>query len=768
MIFERLDPGIDLDGEWSFAYSSEPISPPPRSVADLRQAGLEVYPAAVPGNFELDLLANGLIAEPFFGMNIVGLRRFEATHVYYARDFAAPVRPGTQPYLVFEGIDCYADIYLNGQLVHRADNMLIEHSIAVADTLRPGELNALCVVIDPALAVARSPEFEYPAGLEAEGSGYESLYVRKPPHMYGWDIMPRALSAGLWRPVTLRHLPAERLDWVWLETQDIAADASSATLALHYRAIIDALPASAYSLRVSGSSGQATFEYSHVLLFEAGSVNFRVPSPQLWWPRGRGEPNLYDVRAELMRDGAVIDSVSFRHGIRTVDLVRSSVTTDDGQGEFCFLVNGERVFVLGTNWVPLDAYHSRDVDRIEAALALAEDLACNMIRCWGGNVYENDAFYDLCDSKGILVWQDFAMACAIYPQDAAFQSRLAVEVRQVARRLRQHASIVLWCGDNECDQKYLRARRRDPNTNVLTRAVIPAVLRDEDGSRPYLPSSPYVDEVALPTGEQYLPENHLWRSDYYKDPLYTTAPCHFVSEIGFLGCPEPESLRSFLSPDKVWPYEANEEWLAHSTSGIADVHLHDYRVDLMVRHVRSLFGAVPDTLDAFAFASQSAQAEALKFFIEMFRLGKWRRTGILWWNLLDGWPQVSDAVVDYYLRKKRAFEIIRRSQARLCVIAREPAHDMQEFAVVNDTRDDLSVDFVVRDVDTDEILLGASATAVADAVTPLGRTRARADIQRCLTIGWQSLLGSGQNHYVAGRPPFSLEQYRSWMVKLGM
>jgi beta-mannosidase len=442
----RSDPGLDLGGEWSFAFTEERISPEIESVTDLRRAGLKVYRASVPGNFELDLLANGLIGEPFVGMNIVELRRFERTYVYYVRTFDAPIRPGTEPWLIFEGIDCVADILLNGQLVHRADNMLIEHYVRVADAVRPGAENTLCVVIEPALEHARSLEYEYPPGLEAEGSGYESLYVRKAPHMYGWDIMPRALSAGLWRSVTLHYLPIERLAWVWLETLKIAADGSRASLALHYRATTGPYPANAYSLRTTGTCGGSVFEHRARSLFDAGELRFEVDSPRLWWPRGRGDANLYDVRVELLRDEVVLDSLSFRHGIRTVGLDRTSITTEDGGGEFCFRVNGERLFVLGTNWVPLDAYHSRDRDRIQPALELVEDLGCNMIRCWGGNVYEDDLFYDLCDRMGILVWQDFAMACAVYPQDRPFQDRLRSEVRRVVRRLRQHACIALWAG----------------------------------------------------------------------------------------------------------------------------------------------------------------------------------------------------------------------------------------------------------------------------------------------------------------------------------
>ena len=244
----------------------------------------------------------------------------------------------------------------------------------------------------------------------------------------------------------------------------------------------------------------------------------------------------------LLRRGEVVDSLSLRHGIRTVVLDRTSVTTEDGDGEFRFIVNGDPIFVLGTNWVPLDVYHARDLSRLASVLDLLDEIGCNMVRCWGGNVYESDAFFDWCDEHGVMVWQDFAMACAIYPQDSAFQEVLRTEVTAVARRLRQHPSLVLWAGDNECDQKHVRTGQgRDPNLNVLTRSVIPEVLRLEDPSRPYLPSSPYIDDVGFLAGERFLPEDHLWgpRVDF-KGDYYSGALCHFASEIGYLGAPSVE------------------------------------------------------------------------------------------------------------------------------------------------------------------------------------------------------------------------------------
>jgi beta-mannosidase len=755
---------VDLDGAWSFAIADHRLDHPVSSTDDLLAAGLEVLPATVPGSVELDLLANGRIEDPFGGMNVVELRRLERTFVYYVRTFTAPEVGDRDVFLEFDGIDCFARVILNGRVVGESDNMLIGHRFAVRDALLPGMDNVLCVEIEPAVERARSAAFEYPPGLRADPTSYESLYVRKAPHMYGWDIMPRAVSAGMWRSVALRALPRARFDWVWLETESVAADRASAQLVLHYRAVATDGPGE-WTVRVMGACGAARFASERAQLFDAGAVRIAVSEPALWWPRGRGRADIYRVTVELVHDGVVVDTVILRHGIRTVELRRTSVTTRQGDGDFSILVNGERIFILGTNWVPLDAYHARDRERIPRALALASDLGCNLIRCWGGNVYEDDLFFDLCDEAGILVWQDFAMACAVYPQDEAFAARLRGEVRAVVRRLRQHPSVAIWAGDNECDETYVwtGGRRRDPNQNVLTRSVIPGVLREEDPSRPYLPSSPYVDETAFQSGERLLPEDHLWGPrDDYKSRFYTESVCHFVSEIGYLGCPDVASLERYLSPSERWPFTGSREWRLHSTAPLPGIAHHDYRVALMATQVRNLFGDVPDDLASFVEASQAVQAEALKFFIDFFRAAKWRRTGIIWWNLIDGWPQVSDAVVDHYFARKPAYEAVKVAQALISVIVCEPVDGGHEVVVVNDTRDDIEVTFTIRDIDRPGQALGGSALAGADAVTRVGRLERPSRDQRFYVLEWTTRLGHGRGHYLAGSPPFSLAQYRDW------
>ena len=204
-------------------------------------------------------------------------------------------------------------------------------------------------------------------------------------------------------------------------------------------------------IEIEGVCGESRFQATAPLLNRMGHLRFRVENPSLWWVRGRGDQSLYSVTVRLWKGDSLVDSLSFTFGIRTVELERTSTTDSQGNGKFCFRVNGEPVFILGTNWVPVDAYHSRDHERIPAILDMVEEIGCNMIRCWGGNVYEDDLFYEICDQKGILVWQDFVMACATYPQSPAFQHFIEREARAIVKRLRMHPCIALWAGDNECE-----------------------------------------------------------------------------------------------------------------------------------------------------------------------------------------------------------------------------------------------------------------------------------------------------------------------------
>ena len=764
---------MDLGGGesvWSFGWLKRDL--PATDREGVRQAGVDFYPCAVPGNFELDLFRAGQAPDPFYGMNPVSVAAYARDqYVWYARDFDLERLPWEEsPVLVAEGLDCYAELYLNGEKLGEGDNMLVEQEFPIPLALLRETGNQLLVKIRPAYQEAK--KYEYTALDYQAAINYESQYVRKAPHMYGWDIMPRFLSAGIWRPIRLEYRPAARIDQLYLFTSrlDCSKGRCSADMTLFYRIRSGNEPDAGFSMVVAGKCGDSSFRQEFPLYFDAGKHFFTIANPCLWWPRGSGEACLYDCEAVLYRGSEPVDVRRFRLGVRTVELKRTSLAKSEEEGQFAFHVNGEEVFIKGSNWVPLDAFHSRDRQRLPQAVALAEELNCNMLRCWGGNVYEDDLFYDLCDEKGILVWQDFAMACGIYPQDDGFARRLEEEAGKVIRRLRQHCCVALWSGDNECDGAWMGwgSVKVNPNCNRTTREVLPRAVICHDPVRSYLPSSPYSDEAAWELPAKFLSENHLWGlRDYYKGDFYRSSLCKFASEIGYHGCPSPASMKKYISPEKLWPWQGNEEWLLHSTAPLPGSGVAEYRVQLMADQIREVFRHPGENLADFASQSQIIQAEAFKFFIELFRGHKERRSGILWWNVLDGWPQISDAVVDYYFDKKLAYYVIRNLQQDVLVMLDEPNYWRQQVILANDTREEKAVSYRITDIATGETVGEGSrvlppASCVADGFIPFDRR-----FQRMYKITWEGDC-QGASHYLAGHPPFDYPQVLSWFRASGL
>ncbi|MCL2519204.1 MAG: hypothetical protein FWF15_11640, partial [Oscillospiraceae bacterium] len=487
-----------------------------------------------------------------------------------------------------------------------------------------------------------------------------------------------------------------------------------------------------------------------------------------WWPRGYGDAHIYNVRAALLYGSKELDITTSVLGVRTVELKRTAVTSLDNPGDFRFIVNGEPIMCKGSNWVPLDAFHSNDRNRYDEALALFHDTHCNILRCWGGNVYEDHAFFDLCDRYGIMVWQDFGMACALYPRDEEFYEKIRTEAASVVRKLRCHPSIVLWAGDNECDYNYM-GRGMDPNLNILTREILKKVVENEDPARPYLPSSPFVTPEAYATGNPgaHMPEDHLWGArDTFKAEFYHNKTVHFISETGYHGCPSRESLEKFLSSDKLWSYQDNDEWILHCADAFGKHGSYAYRVSLMANQIREYFGICPDNLDDFILASQINQAEAKKHFIETTRLRKWRRTGIIWWNMIDGWPQFSDAVVDYYFNKKLAYHYIKRVQNPVCVMIAEPENWHSEVKISNDTLKSYSGRYRLWDGETDEILSEGEFYSPANSNAHITNLRVSQGEKRLILIEWDINGEKSYNHYVLGHVPMDLERYKNWLHKI--
>jgi beta-mannosidase len=401
-------------------------------------------------------------------------------------------------------------------------------------------------------------------------------------------------------------------------------------------------------------------------------------------------------------------------------------------------------------------------------MELLDDIGCNAVRCWGGSVYEDPLFYRRCDELGVMVWQDFAMACGVYPIDGEFQRVIRDEAVRVIRLLRQHPSIILWSGDNECDAAiFWDGYGRDPSQNRITREVLPDAVYSEDPARPFLPSSPYVDEEAAKVPQAYLSENHLWGPrDYFKSAFYRDSLSHFASEMGYHGAVSVKSMGQFISPEKMWPWQDNDEWLIHAASPETDKSgSYIYRIELMAKQIRELFGSIPGNLEDFVLASQISQAEAKKFFVELFRTQSFR-SGIIWWNLIDGWPQWSDAVVDYHFYKKLAYFYIRQSQKPLVLTFTEPRNWKLQLCAVNHSgRGTLDFSYQVKDYESGGTVLSGKGSCGDQAVFEAAFLPYSQGEKKIYLIEWESGAYSGRNHYLAGNPPFELSFYRDFLKK---
>lgn len=770
---------IELNGAWDLFHFQEgayAIHKP----GDLLALGLERIPAQVPGNVELDLCRAGIIPEPFYGKNIRLLRAYEDHEWWYQRRFFMPDRgKDTRWDLVFGGLDTLGTIWINDRPVGQTDNMLIPWRLA-AEGLVPGAENTLTVRLGSVFNLAR--QYEYDASVMSWEHREEGLFIRKAPHVWGWDIMPRAVSAGIWQPVWLEEVSEHSIEQVYYWTSAVTRHGATLGVRFQFRTSLPSLKGLEMSFH--GVCGEHEFAHTWPVEFTADGCIIPVPGAKLWWPKPYGDPHLYTVTVRLLHGGEVLAERIDRIGIRKLVVDRTETagrawapealsepfarldTPPEPDSHFVIRVNDVPVMVKGTNWVPLDAFHSRDAERLGQALDLVDDLGCNMIRCWGGNVYAEDAFFDFCDEKGILVWQDFAYACCRYPQEDGFLEKVRLEAESVVKRLRNHASLAVWCGDNEIDMGYL-TDGLNPEQNRLTREVLPRVTQRCDPRRAYVPSSPYAPPAVIRQARPWesTPEQHLWGPrGYFKSPFYTRHSAHFIGEIGYHGCNNVSSIQKFISPEAVWPCQDNDEWQVHAVYHWEHQAIDRDRIHLMANQVKELFGEIPTDLAVFALASQITQAEAKKFFIESTRLRKWGTSGVLWWNVLDGWPQFSDAVVDYYLGKKLAYHYIWRSQRPVCLILGEAGTGKYHPVVVsNDTIQDAEVAFRVWNADGREVLVEGRNSIPANQNWQVGLIRTFASLQGLYLLEWEVAGVKYGSHYLAGTPPFSLERYRSWL-----
>ena len=769
---------ISLDGEWGLKYWTQ--SSAEDAVRDVAAVPVDAksVKATVPGNCELDLVNAGLMPPPEVGMNVREFRACEGYGWLYTREFEVG-DVGRRFRLVFDGVDTFADMFLNGEKVGETDNMLIPHSFDVTKSLKPGR-NVLHVLI-------RSTFFEsqkYDVGELGHQMGFaDNEPIRKAGYMGGWDIFPRLYCAGIWRGVRLEAVSRVSVDNVAWMFGNFDAKFTNCTAKVLFRV---KGPMSAYEwggrVRLSLSrDGKVAYSAEREYVAVQNEMRLSLDNPVLWWPKGMGEPALYEAKIEVVgRGGETLASDVRNVGVRLVTLERDDVYGPDRPGQFLFRVNGEPCYIRGSNWVPLDSFSSRQAGRIVETLEMFEDLNCNMVRVWGGGVYEPQEFFDWCDAHGLMVWQDFMTGCSVFPQGDDYAAATEKEAKSVVMAFRNHPSLVLWSGNNENDGAggfgwgALREFKKDCNRDRNSRKTLADVVFEYDVTRPYLPSSPYrsPDVVA---GLAKPSEDHLWGArGYYKTPFYTNSLCWFASEMGYHGCASRPSLEKMMTPKCVYPWKGtpvkferdhlkldwNDEWRLKASNPYMRAHRYLWkRNDLMTNQIRIMFGGVDTDLDTFIEQSQFVQAEAMKTFCELFRTRKFTRfNGLVWWNVRDGWPQLSDAVVDYYGVKKRAYYELRNAQQDqiVCLV------DDHTAWAVNDALRPVKGRARFTDAATGKLLFDAGEFEIpANGKLALGAVPFSG---QGVVLIYATLDGRAYaNHFLYGQPPFKWTEVKEWM-----
>lgn len=746
---------VNLSGEWKLYFYNqlEKDIKNPSELSKERCIG-----CTVPGNIELDLSAAGLLPKDlYFGSNMKACEKFEPYAWWYEREFEIDKEMlSKKTYLHFGGVDCIAEYFLNGEKIGESDNMLTEYEFCIDDVKK--EKNILHVKINSFVLCEHEEEFSVRTLLVNPYNHQKSVELRKAPHMHGWDILPRAVSAGIWRGVEL----ISEDNFEFKQFTYIPAKYQYDNMLVHFCYEIacpyEKIPGS--KIVIKGSCKDSSFEVCSDLKTHAGRVELNIENPLLWWPKGYGEANLYNVKAQIICDDNVVAEYECSMGLRTIKLLNSFVA-DDENGKFAFEINGKEIFCMGTNWVALDAFHSRDKERYGGALAFLDDVGCNMVRMWGGNVYEDTQFYDFCDEHGIMVWQDFSMACNGYPHTEKFLKEIEREAIFIIKKLRNHACITLWAGDNECDSVMLDCIWADPNQNIITRDILKRAVFNHDTWKPYLPSSPYFGSDFLKAdGNKQPAEQHVWGPrDYFKSNFYSENNAHFISECGYHGMPCRASLEKFLEEDDIKPAVITDNNILHST----DWRGVDSRVRLVADQVIQLFGEVPEDMDDYILASQISQAEAMKYFIERMRINRPQKSGILWWNLIDGWPNVSDAVVDYYFEKKLAYDYIKQSQQPFCIMMDEINSWNSKVVASNNTLQKVEGKVKVTDGESGDVLFEKDFSVSENCSEALGEIKIYYSEKRLFLIEWEIDGKVCKNHYVSGQVPLSLEKYKKWL-----
>ncbi len=660
-----------------------------------RQARLtNWYPATVPGVVHTDLLQNKIIEDPFFRLNERGLQWIDKEDWVYETCFtlATDMMRKENMELVFEGLDTYADVYLNDECILKADNMFRRWSIPIRQYIRE-ENNILKVYFHSPVKIDvpkwDALPYQYPASNDQSENGglfnkKISIFARKAGYHYGWDWGPRLVTSGIWRPVYIRAWSDLRINDVFIEQKEVGA--GRAVIAGHVELDADKDMDGVLVTITDEVTGRVLGEWQADLKRGTNrvTVDFVLHKPKLWWSNGLGEPFLYRFRTDIIAGGELLDSKTERMGIRSLKVVHQP---DKDGHTFYIELNGRPVFAKGANYIPSDNFLPRVTPaNYKKTIFDAAGVNMNMLRVWGGGIYENDVFYDLCDEYGIMIWQDFMFACSMYPAEGALLDNIRQEAVDNVKRLRNHACIALWCGNNECQDAWLgwgwkreiERQNKEYADKIWAQyrqqyhVTLPGVVREYAPGTFYWPSSPFAFEGEMSGTTDG--DRHYWSVWHGKAPIsdYDSEKSRFFSEYGFQSFPEFESVKRYAPYPEDWDIRS-EVMMSHQRGG-------DHANGLIETYLLNEYKK-PRDFRAFLYMNHVLQGDAIKTAIESHRRQMPYNMGTLFWQHNDCWPVASWASRDYYGHWKAQHYYVRKAYDDILISPVVEGDDLKVYAV---------------------------------------------------------------------------------------
>lgn len=636
----------------------------------MKELGSNVeYPANVPGSVYKDLIENRVMEDPFYRDNETEALQLMKKDYEYWTSFSCTEELWEQDahILRFEGIDTIADVFLNGIQLGHVENMHRTWEYDVTEQLKKKD-NLLCIrFYSPLEYIRQEDQQEHWQGVVESMKG--TPHIRKAQYMFGWDWGPRLPDAGIFRPVKLLGIQKARIDsvYIWQEhsVEGVELKLDIDVECLHEEQHKRFGEHDAYLQNRQLSYSVTICDPQNTIVYEGATSKVFIENPLIWWPNGMGEHPLYTVQVTLYDGGEECDRWEKRIGLRTATMERKQ----DIYGEsFTHVINDIPIFAMGADYIPEDSILSRRTEkRTRELLEQAVAANFNCIRVWGGGYYPDDFFWDICDELGLLVWMDFAFACAVYRLPEAFELNICAEFKDNIKRIRNHASLALWCGNNEIEGFFYGNRERYEGIDradyvKIFEYILPKIVKQYDPQTFYWPSSPSAGGAFSNTENENFGDTHYWDVWHGNKPFteYRKFFFRYLSEFGFQSFPSIRTVESFTLPEdrNIFSYVMEK----HQRNAAANGKIMNYMEQTYL---------YPSSLDTLIYASQLLQADAIRYGVEHFRRHRGRCMGTVIWQLNDCWPVASWSSIDYYGRWKALHYAAKRFFAPLLLSCQE-------------------------------------------------------------------------------------------------